>query len=427
MAEEDEEEGVALTAGFGNAVRALRSRTYRVYTIGNSISLIGTWMQRISVSWLAWELTHSTVWLGVVAVADLVPTLALSPLAGLLADRLDRLRLIRLTQMLAMIQAALLAFLTYTGTIAIALLFALTLLLGAVNAINQPARLALVPSLVARANLPSAIAINALVFNGARFLGPAAAGFIIQSGGFALAFAVNSASYLVFLAALAQVRVVADREAPRAGHGRDFWGDTLAGYGYALRHPGIGRIIALFAATCFSIRGFIELLPGFADLVFGRGDPTWLMATLGLGAVAGGLWMVRRPGIRGLTGLVIFHTFLVIASVLGFAATRSYWVGLACVFVCGFAMVSTGISAQTLIQSAVDPAMRGRVLGFYGLLVRGGPAFSAMMLGWLSSFMGLRLALVLAALACLLYWGWARLRQTDMEVALEAEARRALP
>lgn len=414
-------------AGFGNAVRVLRIRTYRVYSIGNSVSLIGTWMQRISVSWLAWELTHSTVWLGVVAVADLVPTLALSPLAGLLADRADRKQLIQLTQVLAMGQAALLAIFTATGIITIELLFALTLGLGAVNAINQPARLALIPNLVDRATLPSAVAINAVVFNGARFIGPACAGLIIHYGGFALAFTVNSVSYLAFLAALARIEPAQDRAPPRPMRRTEMWSDTVAGYTYALGHPGIGRIVFLFAVTCFSIRGFIELLPGFSDVVFEHRDPTWLMATLGLGATVGGLWMVRRPGLHGLTALVIGHSFLVVLAVFGFIATRSYWVGLACVFLCGFAMVSTGISAQTLIQSAVDPSMRGRVLGFYGLLVRAGPAFSAMMLGWLSSFLGMRLSLGLAAALCLLYWFWARLRQTDMEAALEAEARGAAP
>lgn len=134
--------------------------------------------------------------------------------------------------------------------------------------------------------------------------------------------------------------------------------------------------------------------------------------------------MVRRPGIQGLTALIIGHTFLVAAAVLGFTATSNYWFALGCVFVCGFSMITTGISAQTLIQSVVDPAMRGRVLGFYGMLFRGGPALNAVLLGWLSSLLGLRLAVAAGALVCLAYWAWARLRQGAMEAALEAEARR---
>jgi len=410
--------------GFANAGRAFRVRNYRVYTAGNSISLIGTWMQRISVSWLAWELTHSTLWLGFVAVADLMPTLVLSPLAGVLADRVDRVRLIWLTQVLAMTQGGVLALLTYFGLISIGTLFALTLVLGAVNAVNQPARLALIPNLIDRTSLPAAVAINSLVFNSARFIGPALAGPIIEHGGFALAFATNAVSYLAFIVALSRVKVSADASASERER-RALWSDTVAGYVYAMRHPGIGRMILLFAVACLSVRGFIELFPGFADVVFGRGGPTWLMATLGLGAMAGGLFMVRRPGIQGLTALIIGHTFLVAGAVLGFTATSNYWFALGCVFVCGFSMITTGISAQTLIQSAVDPAMRGRVLGFYGMLFRGGPALNAVLLGWLSSFLGLRLAVAVGALVCLAYWAWARLRQEAMEAALEAEARRA--
>jgi MFS family permease len=414
-------------AGFQNAVRVLRIRNYRVYTSGNSISLIGTWMQRASVLWLAWTLTQSTVWLGIVSVADLLPTLVLSPVAGLLADRVERVPLIRATQVIAMVQAALLAALIYGGAITIELLFALTLALGAANAVNQPARLALIPNLVDRTSLAAAVAVNSLVFNLARFIGPAVAGIIIDRGSIGLAFAVNAVTYLPFIAALARIKLAPDRAGSTAGTRRELIGDTLAGYAYACRHPGIGRMILLFSVTCFCLRGFIEMFPGFADLVFGRGPVgyTWLTATLGLGAVAGGLFMVRRPGIHGLTSLIIGHTFLIAVAALGFTATANYWVAIACVFICGFSLVTTGISAQTLIQSAVDPAMRGRVLGFYGMLFRGGPAFNALALGWLSSLIGLRLAVAAGAGVCLLYWGWARLRQGTMEQALEAEARGA--
>jgi MFS family permease len=413
-------------AGFENAVRVFRIRNYRVYTAGNAISLIGSWMQRFSVGWLAWELSHSPTWLGVVAVADLMPTLVLSPLAGVLADRLDRVHLIWLTQILAMAQAAMLALLTYSGAITIESLFLLTLVLGIVNAVNQPARLALIPNLVDRANLPSAVAINALVFNGARFIGPAITGPIVYHGGVALAFALNSLTYLAFIVALTQIKLAPDDHPVRARHAR-FLADTLAGYSYALGHPGIGRIILLFAVNSLALRGFVELFPAFADVIFGTGaiGLSWLVATLGLGAVAGGLWMVRRPSIQGLTGLIMGHTFVVAVSVLGFTATANYWAALVCVFVCGFSLITTGISAQTLVQSAVDPAMRGRVMGLYGMLFRGGPAFNALILGWASSLFGLRLSVAAGAVICIAYWAWARSRQDEMERALEVEARGA--
>jgi MFS family permease len=411
--------------GFEHALQALKVRNYRIYTAGNAISLIGTWLQRIAVGWLAWQLTHSTVWLGFIAVADLAPTIILSPVAGALADRVDRVRLIWATQIAAMSVAVMLTLLTFSGSIAIVSLFCLTLTLGAANAVNQPARLALVPNLVDRDLLGSAVAINSLVFNSARFIGPALAGLVIARGSVGLAFALNAASYVAFLVALARLRDVP--EAPSSGPRRHMIAETLEGYAYSIRHPGIGQIFILFALTAFSVRGFIELFPGFADLIFQRGAQglAWLTATVGFGAILGGLWMVRRPGIRGLTNLIVTQTLMMALAVLGFAATRNYWVALVALAFVGFAMITTGIAAQTLVQTAVDPAMRGRVMGFYGMLFRAGPAFNALLMGWLSSFLGLQLTVALGASLCLFYWLWARLRRDAMEASLEMAARGA--
>lgn len=407
--------------GFENAVRALRIRNYRIYTAGNAVSLIGTWLQRVAVGWLAWQLTHSTVWLGAVAVADLAPTLVLSPFAGLLADRVDRVKLITLTQVTAMFVAALLAALTYWGVITIFILFGLILALGVANSVNQPARLALVPNLVDRERLASAVAINSLSYNLARFVGPALAGLVIAQGSVALAFALNAASYVGFLIALLRLTEIPEQPVRRR---TAFVADTMEGYAYAVRHPGIGQIMVLFALTAISVRGFIELFPGFADLVFGRGAQglAWLSAMIGVGALAGGVFMLRRPGVRGLTNLIVTQTLTLALAILVFTATRNYWIALAALFFVGFAMISTGIAAQTLVQTAVDPAMRGRVMGLYGMLFRAGPAMNALVMGWLSAYMGLRLTVAIGAALCVLYWGWARLRRATMEEALESDA-----
>ncbi len=409
-------------AGFANAVRVLRIYNYKMYAVGNAVSLVGIWMQRLAVGWLAWQLTHSTFWLGMIAAADLTATIVFSPLAGVLADRVDRMRLIQATQLATAMQAAVLAALTLSGAMTIALLFLLTLALGIANALNQPARLALVPSLVDQASLPAANAVSALAFNLARFLGPALAGAVINTAGVGAAFALNALGCLVFVATLQQVRL-APRASRREGAVLEA---ALAGYSYALRHPGIGRIIAVFTVTALSIRGFNELFPGFVDTVFARGPAglAGLTAMIGLGALGGGLFMVRRSGVAGLTRLFMAHSALAAAAVLGFAATTSYWLALLCVLVWGFAVATTGIGAQTLIQSAVDPAMRGRVLGLYGMLFRGGVALNAVLMGSLSAVLDMRLVVGTGAVLCLLYWGWARLRQGGMVEALEAEARR---
>ncbi len=411
-------------AGFKNALRVLRIRNYRVYTIGNSISLIGVWLQRIAVGWLAWQLTHSGFWLGLCAAGDLVPSVVIGPIAGALADRADRVRLIQISLVLGMIQAWALAVLTFTGIIEIWTLFALTIALGIINAINQPARLALIPSLVDHAHVGPAIAINSLVFNNARFLGPALAGFVIAEGNIGLAFTLNAVTYMCFIYALWRIDVV--DEPPVAGKSH-FLRDLAEGYSYALRDPGIGHMFVLLIVTTVAIRGFVEMFPGFADAVFDRGAQglAWLTATVGLGSVVGGLIMLRRNSLQGLATVVIRATLAMALALVGFTATTNYWLALVCVFIGGLAMCATGIGAQTLIQTSTAPAMRGRVMGFYGMIFRAGPSTNALLLGAFSEHFGMRLPVCAGALICVAAWAWIRPRQTSIERSLEHEARRA--
>jgi MFS family permease len=406
--------------GFGNISRAFAGRNYRLYAGGNAVSLIGTWLQRIAVGWLAWQLTHSGTWLGLVAFADLFPTVVISPIAGAVADRRERLRVIWATQLVAMAQAVLLAVLVATDLITIWSLFGLTLLLGSAGAFAQPARLALIPSLVDRAALPSAVAINAIIFNGARFIGPAVAGVIIAEGSITLAFVANALTYVVFMATLVGVRVVSE---PTAAAGRTLFGASLDGYRYAARHPGIAAILLIVTATSLFSRGFIELLPGFADQVFGRGAQglAWLTAMVGLGAVAGGLFMVQRPGIAGLTRLFVRHSLVMALGLLGFTLADDYFLALPCLFVAGTAMVVTGVAAQTLVQHAVAAEMRGRILALYGMIFRGGPAIGSLAMGLLSSQFGLRVPVAAGAVLCIGVWLRAKLRQRHLTASLESK------
>lgn len=404
--------------GLRQIAKALSHRNYRAYTIGNSISLIGTWMQRVAVGWLAWKLTQSGTWLGLVAFADLFPTVIFSPLAGALADRHDRRTVVFVTQLLAMMQAVALAILTALGTIDIYLLFTLTLLLGVANALNQPARLALIPSLVERSSLSSAVALNSIVFNSARFIGPAIAGFAIAHGSIALAFAINATTYIAFLVALLLMRFTAAEPIVRKGH---ILGNTLEGYTYAMRHPGLGPMIVMLAVTSLCSRAFVELLPGFADAVFQRGPQAlaWLTAATGLGAMAGGFWMAQRSSLEGLTSLLIGNVLVMSAALLGFTATDIFWVALPCLFLAGISLVINGIAAQTLIQNATASAMRGRVMGLHGMIFRGGPALGALIMGAASSYVGLRLPVAVGAVICGAFWLWGRVREKTIAAALE--------
>jgi len=406
--------------GFANVARAVEIRNYRLFATGNGISQIGYWIQRVAQGWLAWQLTHSGTWLGLVAAADLIPNVVVSPFAGALADRVDRIKLIRLTQIVAIIQAWVLAILCFTNLITIHELFLLIFALGFINAFNQPARLALIPSLVDSASLPSAVALNSLIFNLARFIGPAIAGVVIAGSGVGLAFVLNALSYVAFSLMLGRVRLAPERLAPQ----RHFFRQSLEGYVYAVRHPGIGQMMVLFAVTAVGIRGYNEMFPAFADAIYHRGAQglAWLTATMGLGAMTGGVWMLRRSGVQGLTVLAINHTCVMSLAVLGFAGATSYWLALGTVFVGGFAMTASGIGAQTLVQTAVAPSLRGRVMAFYGMVFRAGPALGALISGWLVTLLGFRVPIAAGAVACILAWLWARLRVDAIRRALEGVA-----
>ncbi len=392
---------------FSGIARALKHPNYGVYVAGNSVSLVGTWMQRIAVGWLTWELTESGGWLGAVAFADLFPSVFIGPIGGALADRFNRLRIIGISQFLAMLQAAALCILTWTGTITIEILFALVLVHGIVMGFNQPSRLALVPSLVPRADLSTAVAINAIIFNLARFIGPALAGLLILSFGVAAAFAVNTASFVAFFVALTRIHLPQDSVPQRVGR-KSIIQDIGEGVRYAARHGGIGPLFLLLTIMSIGVRPFVELLPGFAAEVFQRGAEALAMlsSTIGIGAILSGLWLAQRKRTEGLAPLMLGATGFVALAILGFVATDIFWLGLVAIAFAGIAMVLSGVGAQTLIQLTVEPEMRGRVMSLYGIIFRGGPAAGALIIGMLSELFGLRWPLAGGAIMVLLAWLW---------------------
>jgi predicted MFS family arabinose efflux permease len=408
------------SGGLGNVVLALANRNYRIYAGGNAVSLVGIWMQRVAIGWLAWTLTHSGTWLGVMSMAEFFPVVFLSPLAGALADRRDRVGIIRVTQIAGSIEATLLAVLVYTDWITIELLLTLTLALGVFNAMAQPSRLALIPTLVDRPALPSALAINAIIFNSARFLGPAVAGIVIAQISVGAAFAVNAATYVVFLIAMTNLRGL---PALPVGATQGVLKASAEAYVYASRHPGIAPMLLLFTVTTVGTRGFVELFPGFADSVFGRGPEglSMLTSTVGLGAICGAIWMLLRPAITGLTRLVLANTLVISLAILAFTATDRFSLALPCVFVAGTAMTITGIGAQTLLQAAVDVRMRGRIMALYGMIFRAGPAVGAVLMGSLSERFGLRLPLAVGALISCAFWLLTRIKEKRMTETLEAD------
>jgi MFS family permease len=409
-----------LGAGFSNFARVLRNPNFGIYTAGNAISLVGTWMQRIATGWLAWELTESGAWLGLVAFADLFPTAIIGPIAGAAADRWDRLKVTKVSQALLCVQAFALFALTATGHMTILLLLALTMFQGIVSAFNQPARLALIPALLPRSDLPSAVAVNSIVFNLARFIGPAFAGILLATSGIAAAFAANAFTFLVFLAALTRVRVapVKARVSERAA----FVTELVEGFRYVFAHPGLRAIFLMMAAASLGARPVVELLPGFAAQVFASGvnGLAAMTSAVGIGAIVAGLWLGARASASGLTRLVLTHSLLFALSIILFAATERLWIAIPALVAAGFSMSTSGIGVQTLIQLAVDEALRGRTLSFHGLIFRGGPALGALVMGLLSESVGLRLPLALGAVLVIAAWLPLVIRRDQIAAALES-------
>ncbi|MEQ8701433.1 MAG: MFS transporter [Bauldia litoralis] len=407
-------------SGFGRIAAALRNPNYGIYTAGSCVSLIGTWMQRIATGWLAWELTHSGAWLGLIAFADLFPTVVVGPIAGAAADRWNRLRVTKISQTLGMFQAFALFGLTAAGWMDIWLLFALTLFLGTVAAFNQPARLALIPSLVPREHLGAAVAINSVVFNLARFIGPAIAGVAIVAGGVALAFALNAVSFAFFLFALSRVRLAREEGSGRKRQG--LLSALTEGVGYVVRHAGIAPLLLLLIVTSIGVRPLVELMPAFASRVFASGAEglALLTASVGVGAIIGGTWLAGRSDSKGLTGVVLWSVAGMGGVTILFALSDRLWFAAPLLVVSGFFVVCAGVGTQTLIQLAVDAEMRGRVLSLYGLIFRGGPAIGALLIGTASDFVGLRWPVIAGATLVLLAWAVARTRAAAIRGSLEA-------
>lgn len=406
--------------GTGALGRALSHRNARLFFGASATAWTGLWVHRIAVTWLAWEMTRSAFWVGMVAFCDLAPAVLFSPIAGAVADRVDRVRLTMLSQAVIAAQAGTIALLLAAGQLTIGLLLALEVVGGTAASFSQPARQSLMPALVPRSDLPAAVACNSLCFNVARFVGPAIAGPLIAGYGVVPAVVFNCFAYIVASATLPLLRVDA---AGRRGHAPDasLWAETLAGLRYAVRHPGLGPILFFAAVASVLLRGVQEILPPFVERLFARGPDglALLTASIGVGALASGLWVANRGRLAGATALAVGAVGAQALATLGFAATGVFPVAMACAALLGAAASVHGISVQTLAQSASDPAMRGRVLSLWGMITRACPACGALALGAAGELFGLRWPTFTAAALALLVAAWGARRLPAMAAALE--------
>jgi len=369
-----------------NIISAFKVRTYRIFALGNAVSMLGVWIQKVAAGWLAWDLSHSTVWLGLVAAADLIPAVLLSSVFGALADRHDKVRLLRGAQLAAMLEALAVAALVFTGLITVEVLFVLTLLLGVANSVDQPSRLSLLREILPPAHIPAAVTFNSISFSVARFAGPMLAGLTIAAANIGFTFLLTAVALGGFLIGLMTLPVGAPRssaERPR------LLGGVVEGFGYLKRHPVLRRAMMMTTLFGVTVGGVNQLLPALAGRVFERGVGGFVEMTVsaGLGAFAAGLLVFALPARRGpLLGQPL--CFAIAAAALGvLALTSSYALGVVSLFFGAFAATQSSIHVQSTINREAREESLGRVMGVYGALVRGAPALGGFGIGSFASMM----------------------------------------
>ena len=388
---------MAAASWLGGIGTSLGHRDYRVYSIGASASFLGTWIYRTGLGWFAWELTHSPAWLGIVVFCEVLPIIALVPLTGAITDRLGAYRIFRIGQISGSAVMVALALFTALDAMTIEVLLVLVVLNGFNMSLMQPAYFALIPNLVPREDLSSAVALQSSMVQTARFIGPAIAGGLLVWQGAAAAFAVNAVSYLGMVVALLAISYRdPERTAAIAG---SLLGDVAQGVRYIAGHEVIRTLLLMTVAFSVLLRPVVELLPAFASDVFGRGADglATLLSAAGAGAIVGSLALARRGRTHGLTRLLGASGLLCGIALAGFASTDAFWLGVALMAVYGLLSNTNSICSQILIQNCVDPAMRARVMSLVGLTFRAVPAASAAMFGGLATLFGLGLPIVVAA------------------------------
>lgn len=407
---------------FDGVTRALRNRNYSIYIFCNTAAMIGEWIQRVGIGWLTWELTESTTWLGIIACADMVVTMVISPVAGAYADRSDRLRFMQSTVGFSALQPFVLSVLFFLGYLNIWVLVVLAFYNGVMGAFNQAGRLAIVPYLVDRADLSPAVALSSITYNISRFVGPAVAGSLIAWAGVGFTFLINLAFFVLFTISLFFI-TLNDTELPKRS-GRHILSDTVEGIRYTMRHPGIGPVMFLLVVGSLGQRPFIELLPGYADLVFRRGPEAfgWMVSMIGMGALFGAFYLALRPNLRGLTRVAVNMVLIGALMLITFSLVDDFRFAMACLLVIGASLSVSATGVMTLVQSAVASHMRGRVLSLYGMIFRGGPAVGALAMGYAAERIGLHIPIAVGAVFCIVLWAWVTRNLSHTAAILEKES-----
>ena len=388
------------------ALRALRHRNYRLFFVGQTLSLIGTWMTQIATSWLVYRMTKSALLLGLVGFSGQIPSLILSPFGGVFVDRLNRHRVLKVTQILSMLESFALAALALSGRITIWDIIGLTMFQGAVNALDMPARQTfLVDMIEDRADLPNAIALNSSMVNSARLIGPSIAGVVIAIAGEGYCFLIDGFSYLAVIASLYAMRTKPQAIARVRQH---VMAELKEGFRYVANFAPIRSILILLA--CVSLVGvpYTVLMPIFAASVLHGGPNTlgFLTGCAGVGALTSAIILAMRRTVLGLARVISIVAFTFGGALIVFGFSTHLWLSLPLMMVTGFSMMQLMAASNTIMQTIVDEDKRGRVMSFYTMSFTGAMPFGSLIFGALANKIGAPKTVICGGLLVILVATW---------------------
>lgn len=387
---------------FNNLFRALRNKNYRLFFYGQSLSLLGTWIQQVALSWLIYSVTNSAFLLGFVMFAGQLPTFLIAPFAGVFADRYDKHKIIIITQVVSMLQAILLAIFVLTNNINISVLIILNILLGIANSFDIPTRQSFVIQMVEhKEDLPNAIALNSSIVNGSRLIGPAIAGILVASLGEGICFLINAISFVFVIISLALMKVKKEENVDHENG--SILKQLKEGYHYSFGFLPIRSVILLLAAVSLFGNPYMVLLPVFAKNIL-NGDATtlgYLNSAVGLGALSAALYLASRKSTLGLGKIIASTTFIFALSLISFSFSKTFPLSFIILLFCGFGMMMQTAGSNTILQTLSNDDMRGRVMSFYTVAFRGMAPFGSLWAGTFADKFGAPLTVLISGIVCL--------------------------
>ncbi len=387
------------SGAFSQVFASLKNRNFRLYFGGQCVSLVGTWMQQIAMSWLVFRLTGSVFLLATVTFMAQIPVLVVTPYMSVFVDRFNRRALLVVTQSLSMVQALLMALLTLTGWIEVWHIMVLSLLIGLINALDNPTRQSFYPSLVPAEKLGNAIALNSAVINGSRLIGPAVGGVLIGLLGEGICFLLNGVSYIAVIIALLMMRIKPNRETVVK---QRVWEDMRDGFLYVAHDMPIRSLLLLMSAISFFGLPLMTFIPAYVKTILGGESEMLglLLSCVGVGSFIAALYLAARKSVLGLGKVVMLSGALLGIGLVVMSFVTVPWVAAVLCVPVGFTIIAAVASINTLLQTLSWEDKRGRVMGYMAMAFTGMAPVGSMVLGAIEKFAGLQNIILLSGACC---------------------------